>query len=749
MAKKQALIYSQLPYQQLINTEDSNKAISGGIQTAGPLNGKWQNSTDDYYRSIVFTSDGYILTHGQAFKVLNTLNETLSLSNTDGKLSVSFGGLTSGKVDILIGAENGNHTTATVTKGKVKFNHNTPGTGTSSLGAYFGNGDNKYQITTKTATYDSYGHINGTILGTATHIDYITDEVANNSTNYYLLGATSSSKATDYYAPKKHSGLYASVDNNGKVTLHADNIAASVSSLTGTLGVCHGGTGTTLFTKGEVLIGNGTNAIQTKSIDTTVTNSSSNLITSGAVYTAIANSFAANDAMVFKGITGAPTSTGKAIVTPTTDNAGYTWKVGTAGYFNPTDGKIYSTSGTGRQKVEIGDLIICITDAKTENGTTTNATYGIIQTNIENPISGFIGGTSSSLKRAVLQNIQANDGYLYIEQLMRPIKVGGQNKIASNADTALDFKAGTGLEVTYDSGVKYSLSSISGLTAGSSGIYKIAYNAQGQITSASSWDPNTLTIKSSGNAITNALAYDPDSTVAQTINFTNGLQATWANNIYTVGHVQRFGTGGTTSGTASIYKIAYDNYGHITNTSSWNPSTITFSNVYTARNNTTASNSYGSYDPDGTAITIQAKDGLALYSADSKLTIGHSTSGASSMTTGGRTYINSITIDSYGHVTSLSTGKETVVNTWRPVQLYKINTANGKPQNRNSSNAWEDLSWDSSTRQWLGEKVDEWKSNSTSTQALVFSSSFTLNSAEELDIAWAEIDSNGNITYAV
>lgn len=55
----------------------------------------------------------------------------------------------------------------------------------------------------------------------------------------------------------------------------------------GTLPVSRGGTGATTFTSGYALIGNGTGAVTTKKIDTTVTANSSNLITSGAVKSSI------------------------------------------------------------------------------------------------------------------------------------------------------------------------------------------------------------------------------------------------------------------------------------------------------------------------------------------------------------------------------------------------------------------------------------------------------------------------------
>lgn len=50
-----------------------------------------------------------------------------------------------------------------------------------------------------------------------------------------------------------------------------------------TIGVPYGGTGRVTFDDGEVLIGNGTGALDTLAIDSTVTASSANLITSGAV----------------------------------------------------------------------------------------------------------------------------------------------------------------------------------------------------------------------------------------------------------------------------------------------------------------------------------------------------------------------------------------------------------------------------------------------------------------------------------
>lgn len=58
--------------------------------------------------------------------------------------------------------------------------------------------------------------------------------------------------------------------------------------VTGTLAVGSGGTGVSSVTSGSVLIGNGTDAMTEKAIDSTPTSSSTNLITSGGVKSAIA-----------------------------------------------------------------------------------------------------------------------------------------------------------------------------------------------------------------------------------------------------------------------------------------------------------------------------------------------------------------------------------------------------------------------------------------------------------------------------
>ena len=83
------------------------------------------------------------------------------------------------------------------------------------------------------------------------------------------------------------------------------NISAEKIS-SGVLGVANGGTGASSFAANEVLVGNGSAAIQTLGIDTVATQNSNHLITSGALYTAL------------EGLSGAMKFIGKS-TTPITD----------------------------------------------------------------------------------------------------------------------------------------------------------------------------------------------------------------------------------------------------------------------------------------------------------------------------------------------------------------------------------------------------------------------------------------------
>ena len=153
---------------------------------------------------------------------------------------------------------------------------------------------------------------------------------------------------------------------------------------------------------GEITIGNttikpkGINSAAYKVVDlssSSITSSStdSTVPTSKLVYnyvtSAISNSFAANDAMRFKGtIAGGETGLYGALTSAA--NAGDTYKVSASGKINGI-------------AVEVGDMLICTTDntssANANNYTTIAANWTIIQTNIDGAVTGPLSATNGSI----------------------------------------------------------------------------------------------------------------------------------------------------------------------------------------------------------------------------------------------------------------------------------------------------------------------------------------------------------------
>ena len=112
---------------------------------------------------------------------------------------------------------------------------------------------------------------------------------------------------------------------------------------------------------------------------------SDNLPTAKAVQAAIASSFAANDAMIFKGTittsaSSSVTATQKGL--PTTYQVGWTYRVVEAG----------TLAG---QAVEIGDLITAIVDRSGSGNA--NSDWTIVQTNINGAITNLVPGAKISI----------------------------------------------------------------------------------------------------------------------------------------------------------------------------------------------------------------------------------------------------------------------------------------------------------------------------------------------------------------
>jgi uncharacterized protein YneR len=181
---------------------------------------------------------------------------------------------------------------------------------------------------------------------------------------------------------------------------------------------------------------------------------------------------------------------------------------------------------------------------------------------------------------------------------------------------------------------------------------------------------SNITLTPSGDNITIASSYVDTNTTYSISAVDSGSDA-----------IIRLTAGGSGSGTDDVTLVAGSN---ITLTPSGDNITIASSYVDTIPNNAT--------------ITIQAGSGLTTggdfttnQGTDETITLAHSdTSSQSSMTTGGRTYVNSITLDGFGHVTALGTNTETVVNT---------NTATHADGIMDGSNSGTEVSYDPYTTQ--------------------------------------------------
>ena len=122
---------------------------------------------------------------------------------------------------------------------------------------------------------------------------------------------------------------------------------------------------------------------------------------------------------------------------------------------------------------------------------------------------------------------------------------------------------------------------------------------------------------------------------------------------------------------------------------------LTSSNVTAALGftpyNATNPNGYTTNTGTVTSVKVQGSNGLTgsgTVTTSGTITLSHDdTSSQASSSNSGRTYIQSVTLDGYGHVTGLSTATETVTNTHNTAYLYagtSSGTANAATTNGNT-----------------------------------------------------------------
>lgn len=709
-----------------------------GFETAFPTGAP----RDAINKSIVFTADGYLWTHGKYFRIFDATT-TFEVSYASGT-NVSTGNIVSLKdvngntlttFDVGVTSVVGGNilTAGTLTNGSITIDHDTIGT----AGSVGGNATSE-SVVVPQFTVDAYGHI--TVKGSSTAtLDNVKVEadITTNGEYRVLLGTTSASvetielnkaanlkfnPSTGTLTATKYIGALnynVGITLNGASAVTFDNTANRSFTLFSptTSGTTSTSTYLTPTTDGAPVW---------QAADTTVTQNSTNLVTSGAVHSAVNAAVATADAMVYKGVRDA-SATGGGLPAA---NKGDTYKISVAGTFNNT------------KTVEVGDMIICNTDntaavayASIVAGTWTN--WDIIQTNL---VSTTVGLNLLNL---------ANPSAVTFIRVNADNSVSTRSAAELKTDLSLNYVENTALSTWTGNGF---IASVGTITSGTWNASTIAVNRGGTgLTSYTLGDilyasaattlaklaGNTTTVKQylsqTGNGTTSAapvwaaiaggdvtgaaLTKTDDTNVTLTLGGSASTALLRAASI-TVGWtgnlaIGRGGTGITSyavgdmlyaSGTTTLAKLA-------------KPGT----NGYVLKFNTTTNAPYWDADIDthwtanlyvgasgaaSNAATTNENTYLKLYE--------NSTSRASFKISG--TGATTVASDSSGNITINST------NSWRAVTAY---------------------AWTSGTPGTLTQ-------GSIGTENLDFGDEFIWNSTTtELKLGWAEVDGAGAITYSV
>ena len=208
------------------------------------------------------------------------------------------------------------------------------------------------------------------------------------------------------------------------------------------------------------------------------------------------------------------------------------------------------------------------------------------------------------------------------------------------ANRTFTVGAGGGITVTSDAVAHSDTSSQASLTAltGANVVSDIDLDTYGHVTNLST---RAMTLANLGyTGATNANNYVHPSHAGDDINVDTGAL-----------------TGATVVSDIDI-NVTTDSLGHVTDANgSVSTRTLTLANLgYTGATNATAN--------VGDITGVTAGSGLTGGGTSGTVTVSHSdTSGQASVNNSGRTYIQDITLDTYGHITGISSATETVTNT--------------------------------------------------------------------------------------
>ena len=367
-----------------------------GFLTAFP---NYATTTDDGYKGITFTEDGYLCTHGIFFRIFPDAATIFTSTVTNGVATlVDSGSKTLGTINVGVTAVAGGNliTTTAISNGSITVNHNAVSAG---FGAAVGGAATSASVVVPSFTVDDYGHI--TVKGSSTAtLDSVLGSVSTSGAGatFYLLGQSASTASTA--SAYKISSVYADYQGNltankfigalnYTLSLNLNNTAQTFNNTAATtVASFYAPTSSGTTSDGTYLSPTSSGAPVWIAADTTPTSGSAKLLTSGGAFSAINGAVSTANAMVYKG-----TLNGTSSGLPAAE-MGDTYKISVAGTFN------------GTKTVEVGDMIICNTDstaavayASIVAGSWAN--WDVIQGNIDGAVTG---PTSSTVNNFALFN---------------------------------------------------------------------------------------------------------------------------------------------------------------------------------------------------------------------------------------------------------------------------------------------------------------------------------------------------------
>ena len=189
---------------------------SASNATDGALR-NYADSGDIFYKTLIFTKDGFLVTHGKVFRMVDTesltASVTIDISSATGKVTLTDG--FNGKQSVaslpVWKLTQGDYLTINNSAGDWTISHKEPDSSNNenitTLSTVFAD----YVLTKHidNIVFDKWGHIQSYKLEQKNlHLDYVTQEIADST--YYLLGGTNDEATT--YSTVKNPDVYVQKD---------------------------------------------------------------------------------------------------------------------------------------------------------------------------------------------------------------------------------------------------------------------------------------------------------------------------------------------------------------------------------------------------------------------------------------------------------------------------------------------------------------------------------------------------------